>query len=239
MVLYFLVHSNYLTGVNFMFSYELFKKRQKYKKEKISFIKNEIAFRLLNRVELLKCIPQSFLLHGFSQQSEKLMKLRCPDSLINKDLQNIDYIFSTCLMQSENRIFQYLSNCFCILNNPGFLSFTAFGPSTLNEVERAWIGIDQFKHVNVMIDIKDIISILSSLKFTNIVISSELLTFSYSNLSSLIKDIRDLNEPLSDINMKKFFTTREEWSRFAKKLSTDNLCATYEIIYGYCQKLSF
>jgi len=222
-----------------MFSYELFKKRQKYKKEKVGFIKNEIAFRLLNRVELLKCIPQSFLLHGFSQQSEKLMKLRFPDSSINKDLQNIDYIFSNCLMQSENSIFQYLNNCFCLLNNPGFLSFTTFGPSTLNEVERAWIGIDQFKHVNVMIDIKDIISILSSLKFTNIVISSELLTFSYNNLSSLIKDIRDLNEPLSDINMKKFFTTREEWSRFAKKLSTDNLCTTYEIIYGYCQKLSF
>lgn len=219
-----------------MFNYNLFLKllSNRNKKYPVSFIKNEIANRLLKRLEFININPQSIFVDGYiDDEYLSVLKSRFPDSTISSDEnRSHDLIISNTIIHLTENIADKLEQYYEMLNHDGVLLFSTFGDRSFGTLNKAFQTIDNLPHTNGMIDAKTWGGMLQSSTYKSPAIESDLITLTYENTSTLFNDLRELNEPLADSKMKKHFTGKEAWQKVLHKLQK-NLQLEVEALYGY------
>ncbi|ADA79368.1 hypothetical protein [Francisella tularensis] len=228
---------NYIKTDSYMFNYNLFlnrlSKRKLYPK---SFIKNEIAQRLLKRLEFIKLDPKDILVTGYSDSDylERLQK-RFPNADIHTSQnlkQHFDIIFSNSIIHITDNLSQELDDYYQLLNDNGILLFSTFGDKSFATLKEAVTSVSNYKHTNTMIDLLTWGNTLQASQYKTPAIESDLITFTYENINTLFEDIRYLNEPLADTNMQFGLTGKNMWLRFVEKFK-QNLQLEIEALYGY------
>ncbi|AJC49482.1 methyltransferase domain-containing protein [Allofrancisella guangzhouensis] len=223
-----------------MFNYNLFLKLQSSKSNsKIhqeSFIKNEIAQRLLNRLEFIKLEPRDILVDGYiDAQYQNVLSQRFNKSKIHKQPQlntRFDLIISNSTIHLTDNVANKLKCYYELLNNNGVLLFSTFGDKSFSSFNKAFANVDNLKHTNTMIDMLTWGNTLLASKYKTPAIESDLITFTYKSTQTLFSDIRSLNEPLADTKMRTTFTGKKRWQEFIDQFSK-NLQLEIEALYGY------
>ncbi len=226
-----------------MFNYNLFLNRlSKRKLYSQSFIKNEIAQRLLKRLEFIKLDPKDILVTGYSDNDyfEKLYK-RFPNADIHTNQnfkQQFDIIFSNSIIHLTDNLSQELDKYYQLINDDdGILLFSTFGDKSFATLKEAFACVSNHKHTNSMIDLLTWGNMLQASQYKSLAIESDLITFTYENINILFDDIRHLNEPLADTNMQCGLTGKSMWYSFIKKFK-QNLQLEIEALYGYAIRKS-
>ena len=203
-----------------------------------SFIKYEIATRLLSRLDLVNITPQHILLIGYHDQNYMtLLRSRFPDSVISTTPSKqplYDLIISNTdihLSANLHDAFESLANA---LTPNGILLFSSFAAQTMASFGTLWRRIDGCPHHNTMIDMHDWGDVIFKTSLETPVIESELLHFDYQNTDLIWQDIRALNEPLADTKMRKSFTGKHRWAHFCALLEK-NPKLSFEVVYGYAK----
>ena len=227
-----------------MFDYSLFKQilsiSEKKRQISDSFIKHEVAERLLDKLSFIKVEPKIIYLEGaFSKLQIEYLSQAFPNTIITFQLeQKVDLILSNCCLHTSENVSQVLHRWQSYLAKDGFVMFAILGGDSLIEIKRAWQLIDSFVHTNQMIDMQDLGDVLlKQVGLQNPVMDSETLKLKYENIDKIWQDIRALQEPLADNKMRRTITGKKRWQLFIKELLEQGLEITVEIIYGYAQKL--
>jgi len=219
-----------------MFNYNLFLKLLSNRNDKYptSFIKNEIAQRLLKRLEFINIDPQSIYLDGYSDDAYiKELRSRFPNSQISvDDNQAHDLIISNTIIHLTENIADRLEQYHQMLNHEGILLFSTFGDRGFSTLNNAFKALDNLPHTNGMIDAKTWGGMLQSSTYKSPAIESDTITFTYEKSTTLFADIRELNEPLADTKMSNHFTGKEAWQKVLQKLAK-KLQLEIEALYGY------
>ena len=223
-----------------MFDYALFKqilnKKKAYKcYQKDSFIKDELATRLIDKLTFLNIKPRLIYLEGpLNQTHQKMLLSLYPSAKITTVLNEaVDLIISNATLHLAHNIYECIETYQQFLAPDGVLLFSTFGSLTLQEVKKAWEEIDSSPHINAMLDMHDIGDILLKSNLINPVMDSEVLTLTYDSLAVLFQDIRELQEPLSDTKMSKGLMGKQRWQAFCDELQNLGLSMSYEFVYGY------
>ncbi|ASG68601.1 biotin synthase [Francisella halioticida] len=220
-----------------MFNYNLFlhhlSNRRVYQ---TSFIKNEIAQRLLKRLDFIKLNPIVILVEGYQDSNYlKTLKNRFSNAKIysnQNSQQKFDIIISNSTIHLTDNLTQELENYYELLNNDGILLFSTFGNKSFASIKQAFAAVSNNKHTNDMIDLLTWGDTLQSSRYKNPAIESDLIIFTYESTSTLFEDIRALNEPLADTTMHKGLTGKKLWNNFNTQFK-QNLQLEIEALYGY------
>ncbi|QLE78994.1 biotin synthase [Francisella sp. Scap27] len=218
-----------------MFNYIFFNQRLKSsRKYNTSFIKNEIALRLLKRLEFINLNPENIFIDGYQDESYiSVLKDRFPEANISNDLlQKYDLIISNTTIHLNPNIADKLDQYYEMLNHEGILLFSTFGDNSFSSINSAFSTVDNLPHTNAMIDAKTWGGMLQSSSYKSPAIESDLVTFTYENTNVLFNDIRELNEPLADTKMQTSLTGKNKWQSFIAELK-NNLQLEVEALYGY------
>lgn len=220
-----------------MFNYNLFLNRlSKRKLYSQSFIKNEVAQRLLKRLDFIKLNPTNILITGYTDKKYlETLRTRFPSTQLhtNQEIcQQFDIIISNSIIHLTSSLSQELDNYYELLNEDGILLFSTFGDKSFATMKEAFASVSKTKHTNDMIDMLTWGNTLQSSRYKTPAIESDLITFTYENIDILFEDIRTLNEPLADTKMSSTLTGKNLWQNFISKLS-QNLQLEIEALYGY------
>lgn len=115
-----------------MFNYNLFLNRISNRKlYRQSFIKNEIAHRLLKRLDFIKLNPSDILITGYCDDDYlSSLQNRFPNTKIHKNqdkVQYFDIIISNSIIHLTDNLSQELDDYYELLNDDGILLFSTFG----------------------------------------------------------------------------------------------------------------
>lgn len=220
-----------------MFNYNLFLKLLSNKKiYKHSFIKNEIAQRLLKRLDFIKLDPVDILIDGYYDNAYlEILYQRFPNANfhISQDTTvQFDIIISNSNIHLTDNIAQKLDNFYELLNDEGILLFSTFGAKSFTTMKEAFASVSDNKHTNDIIDLPTWGATLQSSRYKVPAIESDLITLTYENLDTLFADIRHLNEPLADTQMHTGLTGKNMWNSFIEKFK-QNSQLEIEALYGY------
>ena len=224
-----------------MFDYNLLKKQLSNKNtNSISFIKNEIAKRLLKRLEFMNISPKNILLKGYYDDDFlQILKNKFPNTNITTNIMEnstFDMIISNTEIHLNKSIIDILELYHSYLNNDGILLFSSFGDKNLNNVTKVFNKFDNYVHVNSMIDLLTWGNTLQQQKiWQNPAVESDQFKLTYEKLDTFFNDIKELNEPLADTKMKKSLTGKNIWKNICNELLKD-LYINIEAIYGYALK---
>ncbi|NBH63943.1 biotin synthase [Francisella noatunensis subsp. noatunensis] len=225
-----------------MFNYNLFLNRISNRKlYRQSFIKNEIAHRLLKRLDFIKLNPSDILTTGYCDDDYlNSLQSRFPNARIHKNqdqIQSFDIIISNSIIHLTDNLAQELDDYYELLNDDGILLFSTFGDKSFATMKKAFATISKSKHTNDMIDLLTWGNTLQTSRYKTPAIESDLITFTYENTNTVFEDIRHLNEPLADTNMHTCLTGKNMWNTFIKKFK-QNLQLEIEALYGYAVRKS-
>ncbi|AEI35393.1 MULTISPECIES: methyltransferase domain-containing protein [Francisella] len=220
-----------------MFNYNLFLNRISNRKlYRQSFIKNEIAHRLLKRLDFIKLNPSDILVTGYCDDDYlNSLQSRFPNTRIHKNqdqIQSFDIIISNSIIHLTDNLAQELDDYYELLNDDGILLFSTFGDKSFDSMKKAFATISKSKHTNDMIDLLTWGNTLQTSRYKTPAIESDLITFTYENTNTVFEDIRHLNEPLADTNMHTCLTGKNMWNTFINKFK-QNLQLEIEALYGY------
>ena len=119
----------------------------------------------------------------------------------------------------------------------GLLMFATFGPDTLRELRSAFASIDDAPHVNRFIDLHDIGDMLIHAGFASPVMEMEMLTLTYADLTTLMRDLKGIGAHNAAANRRRGLLGRSAWARLQQAYESHRhegrLPATFEVIYGH------
>jgi len=119
----------------------------------------------------------------------------------------------------------------------GLLMFATFGPDTLKELRAAFASIDDAPHVNRFIDLHDIGDMLINAGFASPVMEMEMLTLTYADLKTLMRDLKGIGAHNAAASRKRGLLGKSAWARLEQAYETHRLegrlPATFEVIYGH------
>lgn len=224
-----------------MFDPSLFQKKRQQREMRFvsdSFIKNEIAERLFDKLSFIKLDPMYVFVEGMVSHLDAIKGIY-PNAVISQTLDSevsYDVIISHCQIQQSANINRQLRRWHQQLKPQGVLVFTSFGSGSLQEIKQAWQLIDGIVHINQMLDMHDIGDVLKKEQYQSVVMDTETLKLQYETIETLLSDIRALNEPLADTKMRKTLTGKARWQSFCQRLVKLGLSVSYEAFYGYGYK---
>ena len=124
-----------------------------------------------------------------------------------------------------------------VLAPGGLLMLTTFGPDTLRELRQAFSGLDGHTHVNRFMDMHDVGDELKYAGFSAPVMDMEFLTLTYSDLMSLLREIKALGAHNVTRGRSHGLMGKGTWqamlANYEKLRKAGRLPATYEVIYGH------
>ena len=220
-----------------MFNYSLFVELLSNRKREYptSFIKNEIAQRLLKRLEFINLEPKSILVDGYIDDAYIAeLKSRFPNGMISADDdKSHDLIILNTIIHLTENIADRLDQYHEMLNPEGVLLFSTFGDKSFSTLNKAFSIIDSLPHTNSMIDAKTWAGMLQSSSYKSPAIESDIITLTYETTATLFNDIRELNEPLADTKMNSHFIGKQAWEKFLIELQKKDIQLEIEALYGY------
>ena len=105
---------------------------------------------------------------------------------------SIDLLFSSLCIQWCLDLPQLFGEWRRVLKAKGLVLFSTFGPDTLQELRRAWAGVDSGVHVNHFYDMHDIGDAMMRAGFSNPVLSTERFVLSYDNPRAVIQELKHI-----------------------------------------------
>ena len=124
-----------------------------------------------------------------------------------------------------------------VLAPGGLLIFATFGPDTLKELRAAFAEVDERPHVNRFVDLHDVGDMLIHAGFASPVMEMDMLTLTYSDLKSLMRDLKGVGAHNAAASRRRGLLGKSAWARLERayeaKRTEGRLPATYEVIYGH------
>lgn len=150
-----------------------------------------------------------------------------------------DLIFSNLTVQWCPVLLKVFTECHAALAPHGHFFFSTLGPQTLQELRDSWRS-DPIEHVNTFIEMHQVGDALLRASFAHPVIDRELLSVTYSQVPTLLRDLKAIGSRATTPSRKgltpkkKYQEMLERYQNFA--LDKGLLPATFEIIYGHAYK---
>lgn len=124
-----------------------------------------------------------------------------------------------------------------VLRVGGLLSFTTFGPDTLQELRAAFTGVDRHTHVSRFVDMHDIGDLLVRAGFADPVLDVEMMTLTYGDGMALMRDLRAIGATNATQGRPRGLTGRRRWQRTLAALEAmqrdGRIPTTFEVIYAH------
>ncbi len=124
-----------------------------------------------------------------------------------------------------------------VLKPGGLFLFASFGPDTLKELRAATSGIDEHHHVNQFIDMHDVGDALVHAGFSNPVMEMEHVTLTYTDLSGLLRELKDIGAHTVKQGARGGLMGKTAWrhmrDNYERFRRDGRLPATYEVVYGH------
>ena len=150
---------------------------------------------------------------------------------------SVNLLWSSLAMQWAGDLDATLKGFHQVLAPGGLLIFATFGPDTLKELRTAFAAIDDAPHVNRFVDLHDIGDMLVHAGFSSPVMEMEMLTLTYADLKTLMRDLKGIGAHNAATSRKRGLLGKVAWAKLEQAYDAlrldGRLPATYEVIYGH------
>ncbi|MHB1187301.1 malonyl-ACP O-methyltransferase BioC [Thiobacillus sp.] len=150
---------------------------------------------------------------------------------------SMNLVWSSLALQWAHDLEATLKGFHRVLAPGGLLMFATFGPDTLKELRAAFSSVDDAPHVNRFIDLHDIGDMLINAGFSSPVMEMELLTLTYADLKSLMRDLKGIGAHNAATTRRRGLLGKSAWARLEQAYGAHRfegrLPATFEVIYGH------
>jgi malonyl-CoA O-methyltransferase len=187
-------------------------------------------------------LPQSSwaqrILARLTPPPSRLTHLMCADmDRLPLALNSVNLIWSSLALQWAHDLEAAFRGFHQVLAPGGLLMFATFGPDTLKELRAAFSAVDDAPHVNRFIDLHDIGDMLIHAGFSSPVMEMEMLTLTYSDLKSLMRDLKGIGAHNAAAARRRGLLGKSAWARLEQAYESNRyegrLPATFEVIYGH------
>ncbi len=157
----------------------------------------------------------------------------------------IDLIFSNCMLQWCEALPKALFEMCRVLRPEGWLFFSTFGPETLQELRDSWAEVDDKKHVDDFTDIQTLGDSMARAGFEEITLDRDVFTLTYPTVLDLARDLKILGSRNVAADRNRGLMGKQKWLQLFQAYEayrdqkTQQLPATYEVIYGCARKRRF
>jgi malonyl-CoA O-methyltransferase len=145
-------------------------------------------------------------------------------------------VFSNLMLQWCGDLDAVFAEFRRVLQPHGLLTFTTFGPDTLQELRAAWAAADARTHVHRFIDMHDIGDALVRAGLAEPVLDVEHFTLTYDDVRSLMRDLKGIGahnvsagRPAGLMGRGRLEAMTGAYEQFRRE---GKLPATYEVIFG-------
>ena len=149
----------------------------------------------------------------------------------------VDCAVSNLMLQWSADPERLLRECRRVVKPDGLFLFSSFGPDTLTELRQSWRTVDDHVHVNAFTDMHDLGDSLVRAGFTEPVLETECFTLLYSEVRSLLRELKSLGAGNSNAGRRRSLTGAGALQRmiatYEKMFSRPPLPATFEVVYGH------
>ena len=149
-------------------------------------------------------------------------------------------VWSNLVLQWVNEPALAFAEFHRVLASGGLLSFTTLGPDTLRELRSAFASADSAVHVHRFVDMHDLGDMLVEAGFADPVMDLEVLTLTYADSRSLMRELRALGASNAAVSRRRSLTGKQRWARAIAALEKfrrdDRLPASFEVVYGHAWK---
>ncbi len=153
---------------------------------------------------------------------------------------SLDLVWSNLALQWVNDAEGAFGEFHRVLKPGGLLMFSTLGPDTLKELRAAYAGVDQHTHVSRFTDLHDIGDILVQRGFADPVMDMEPFTLTYSDVRSLMRDLKLIGAHNVTQDRPPGLTGRARLAAVTAAYEPlrreGKLPATYEVVYGHAWK---
>jgi malonyl-CoA O-methyltransferase len=150
---------------------------------------------------------------------------------------SVNLLWSSLALQWARDLEATLKGFHQVLAPGGLLIFATFGPDTLKELRTAFAAIDDAPHVNRFVDLHDIGDMLIHAGFSSPVMEMEMLTLTYADLKTLMRDLKGIGAHNAATSRKRGLLGKSAWAKLEQAYDAlrlqGRLPATYEVIYGH------
>lgn len=150
---------------------------------------------------------------------------------------SFDFIWSSLALQWVNDPELAFRELHRAIAPQGLLLFSTFGPDTLKELRQAFAQVDGGSHVGRFVDMHDIGDMLVHAGFQHPVMEMEILTLTYADLKSLMRDLKGIGAHNAAANRPRGMMGKSAWQKLEQAYEVfrkdGRLPATYEVIYGH------
>jgi malonyl-CoA O-methyltransferase len=228
------------------------------------FFCTEIRARLLERLSLIKLEPEFILELGSGtggaadtlqsvypathivqlDWSEAMLQTAAGGNRICADAHRLpltdastDIVISNLMLPVCAEPEQVFHETHRVLKHPGLFLFSTLGPDTLKEIRRAWSKVDDAPHVHTFADMHNIGDALVQAGFRDPVMDVEHIKITYSDISKLVTDLRNIGATNRLLNRRRSLTSPLLWQRMLDELELlrnpdDKLEISLEVITG-------
>ena len=150
---------------------------------------------------------------------------------------SMNLVWSSLALQWAHDLETTLKGFHRVLAPGGLLMFATFGPDTLKELRAAFASVDDAPHVNRFIDLHDIGDMLIHAGFASPVMEMEILTLTYSDLKTLMRDLKGVGAHNAATTRRRGLLGKAAWARLEQAYESHRcegrLPATFEVVYGH------
>jgi malonyl-CoA O-methyltransferase len=123
-----------------------------------------------------------------------------------------------------------------VLEPGGLLLFATLGPDSLQEVRRAWLGIDTQIHVHAAVDMHDLGDLALAAGLAEPVVDVDRLEITYARLDDLVRDLRACGAMNVAAGRRRGLTGVRRWRAFEQRLHEQQrdgrFAVTMELVLG-------
>ncbi len=152
----------------------------------------------------------------------------------------MDWVFSSLALQWCRDIYLVLDNVRRCLKPGGYLTFSIFGPQTLQELRWAWAQVDGFTHVNRFFSAADLLQLLRQAGFVQERCVSHCYLSSYSDVMRLMRELKGIGAHNVTRGRNRAMTGKDRLRKmqtaYEKFRVADRLPATFEVLYLSARK---
>jgi len=150
---------------------------------------------------------------------------------------SMNLLWSSLALQWAQDLEATLKGFHQVLAPGGLLMFATFGPDTLKELRTAFAAVDDAPHVNRFTDLHDIGDMLINAGFSSPVMEMEMLTLTYADLKSLMRDLKCIGAHNAAASRRRGLLGKASWARLEQAYESHRLegrlPASFEVIYGH------
>ncbi len=210
---------------------------------------NLLADHLLQRIDYLKCSPQSILnistnikacstllTHKFP--NTKIEVCHSLDDLYRVDSNSMDCIFANAFLPLIYDYENFWQECLRVLKPNGVLLFSTVGPGSLSELRASLKAFTHENSMNIYVDLHDLGDGLMHAGFQDPAVESEIVELHYASFKKLLHELKNLGsiKLWSDYPHlyygKEFWPQLENFYRENFSSATKKLVLSFEIYYG-------